>query len=176
VLIACVDGLSGFPEALEAVFPHAQVQLCIVHVVRQSLRFVTSQDREQVATDLKKIYQAATREEAHVLLEAVAITWDPKYASTSRLWRGEWEQWTSFFAYPPQIRKVIYTTNAIQSLTHSLRKILKIRGAFPTDDAVTKLILLALRNIAKKWTRPIKDWKAALNQFALMFPESCTLP
>lgn len=176
VLIACVDGLSGFPEALEAVFPHAQVQLCIVHLVRQSLRYVTYKDRKQVATDLKKIYQAATTAEAQLHLEAFASTWDTKYASISRLWRGQWEHWTTFFAYPPEIRKVIYTTNAIESLNHSLRKILKTRGAFPTDDAVTKLIYLAMRNIAKKWTRPLKDWKAALNQFSLMFPESCTLP
>lgn len=176
VLIACVDGLTGFPEALEAVFPHAQVQLCIVHLVRQSLRYVTYKDRKQVATDLKKIYQAMTTEEAQLHLEAFTSTWDAKYASISRLWRGQWDHWTTFFAYPPEIRKVSYTTNAIESLNHSLRKILKTRGAFPTDDAVTKLIYLAMRNIAKKWTRPLKDWKAALNQFSLMFPESCTLP
>ncbi|MCC7263790.1 MAG: IS256 family transposase [Candidatus Latescibacteria bacterium] len=176
VLIVCVDGLSGFPEALEAVFPHAQVQLCIVHLVRQSLRYVTHKDRKQVATDLKKIYQATTSEEAQLHLEVFTSTWDAKYASISRLWRGQWDHWTTFFAYPPEIRKVIYTTNAIESLNHSLGKILKIRGAFPTDDAVTKLIYLAMRNIAKKWTRPLKDWKAALNQFSLMFPESCTLP
>lgn len=176
VFIACVDGLTGFPEALEAVFPHAQVQLCIVHLVRQSLRYVTYKDRKQVATDLKKIYQATTTQEAQLHLEAFAHTWDAKYAAISRLWRGQWDQWTTFFAYPPEIRKVIYTTNAIESLNHSLRKILKTRGAFPTDDAVTKLIFLAMRNIAKKWTRPLKDWKAALNQFSLMFPESCTLP
>jgi len=171
VLIACVDGRSGFPEALEAVFPLAQVQLCIVHLVRQSLRFVTYKDRKQVAGDLKKIYQAATTAEAQVPLDAFASTWDAKYASISRLWRGQWDQWTTFVAYPPEIRKVISTTNAIESLNHSLRKILKSRGAFPTDDAVTKLLFLAMRNIAKKWTRPIRDWKAALNQFALMFPE-----
>lgn len=176
VLIACVDGLSGFPEALETVFPQAQVQLCIVHLVRQSLRYVTYKDRKQVAAELKKIYQATTAEEAQLHLEAFAHTWDAKYASISRLWRGQWDQWTTFFAYPPEIRKVIYTTNAIESLNHSLRKILKNRGAFPTDEAVTKLIYLAMRNIAKRWTRPLKDWKAALNQFALMFPESCTLP
>jgi len=174
VLIACVDGRSGFPEALEAVFPLAQVQLCIVHLVRQSLRFVTYKDRKQVAGDLKKIYQAATTAEAQVPLDAFASTWDAKYASISWLWRGQWDQWTTFVAYPPEIRKVISTTNAIESLNHSLRKILKSRGAFPTDDAVTKLIFLATRNIAKKWTRPIRDWKAATNQFALMVPDTCT--
>jgi len=106
-----------------------------------------------------------------VPLDAFASTWDTQYASISRLWRGRWDQWTTCFAYSPEIRKVIYTTNAIESLNHSLRKILNSRGAFPTDEAVTKLIFLAMRNIAKKWTRPIRDWKAALHQFALVFPE-----
>jgi len=109
-----------------------------------------------------------------VPLDAFASTWDAKYASISRLWRGQWDQWTTFVAYPPEIRKVISTTNAIESLNHSLRKILKSRGAFPTDDVVTKLLFLAMRNIATNWTRPLRDWKAATNQFALMFPNTCT--
>ena len=169
ILIACVDGLTGFPEAVEAAFPETLVQLCIVHKVRHSLTYVTWKDRKAVVADLKTIYKAATADEAEIQLEAFAKKWDKTYPSISRSWQKSWNQITPFFAFPPEIRKVIYTTNAIESMNSSLRKIVKNRGAFPTDEAATKLLYLAIRNIAKKWSKPIRDWKPALNRFAIMF-------
>jgi len=176
IFIACVDGLTGFPEAIETLYPQTQVQLCIVHQVRNSLKFVAWKDRKAVAADLKKIYQAKTLEEAETQLDAFATQWDEKYSTISQSWRSNWEHLTPFFAYPEEIRRVIYTTNAIESMNRSLRKILKTRGSFPHDDAVRKLIYLALRNITKKWTKPIKNWKAALNQFAILFDDRVVLP
>lgn len=169
VFIACVDGLSGFPEALETVFPHTQVQLCIVHMIRNSLKYVTWKQRKDVAADLKKIYQADTLEEAEIGRDAFCEKWDATYPTIGKAWRRDWDQLTPFFAYPKDIRKAIYTTNAIESINRSFRKILKNRGAFPTEQAVFKLMYLALQNIAKKWTMPIRNWKAALNRFAIMF-------
>lgn len=169
VFIACVDGLSGFPEALETVFPQTQVQLCIVHMVRNSLKYVTWKKRKEVAADLKTIYQAATVEQAEQALDAFALRWDEQYPTISKSWRQHWTQLTPFFDYPNDIRKVIYTTNAIESINRSFRKILKNRGAFPNELAVFKLMYLALQNIARKWTMPIRNWKAALNRFAILF-------
>jgi putative transposase len=169
IFIACVDGLKGFPEAIEAVFPKTVVQLCIVHMVRHSLNYVSWKNRKAVATDLKRIYQAASAEEAERQLDAFAATWDGAYLAISQSWRRNWERIIPFFAYPADIRKVIYTTNAIESINMSLRKVTKNRGSFPSDDAVVKLFYLALRNIAKKWTMPIRDWKAALNRFTILF-------
>jgi putative transposase len=169
ILIACVDGLTGFPEAVETAFPETLVQLCIVHKVRHSLSYVTWKDRKAVVADLKTIYKAATAGEAETQLGAFSQKWDKAYPSISRSWRKSWDQITPFFAFPPEIRKVIYTTNAIESMNSSLRKIIKNRGAFPTDEAATKLLYLAIRNIAKKWSKPIRDWKPALNRFAIMF-------
>lgn len=175
VFIACVDGLTGFPEAIETVFPRTEVQLCIVHQVRHSLAYVSYKDRRAVAADLKTIYRSATVEEAEEHLAAFGETWNERYPTIHRSWTKNWNQLTPFFAYPPEIRKVIYTTNAIESVNSSMRKILKIRRAFPNDEAATKLMFLSLQNIAKKWTRPVKDWKAALNQFAIMFEDRVPL-
>jgi putative transposase len=175
VFIACVDGLSGFPEAIETVYPQAQVQPCIVHMVRNSLKYVSWKQRKAVAADLKAIYKAATIEEAELALDAFAHTWDSQYPTISRQWREQWEPLTGFFAYPEEIRRVIYTTNAIESLNSSIRKIIKHRRVFPNDEAATKLIYLAVQNAAKKWTLPIKNWKAALNQFAILFEERLPL-
>lgn len=161
VFIACVDGLKGFPEAIETVFPKAQVQLCIVHVVRQSLAFVGYKQRKEVAADLQKIYRAATREEAELRLAEFAAKWDARFPTIAQMWRRNWERIVPFFAHPPEIRRVIYTTNAIESTNMSLRKIIKTRGSFPTDEAALKLIYLALQNITKRWTMPVKDWRAA---------------
>jgi putative transposase len=169
IFIACVDGLKGFPEAIEAVFPGAQVQLCIVHLVRHSLNYVSWKDRKRMAEDLRRIYTAATREDAARELEAFAATWDATHPTVSAIWRRHWERIIPFFAYPPEIRKVIYTTNAIESINMSLRKVTKNRGSFPNDEAVLKLFYLALNNIARRWTMPIRDWKAALNQFTILF-------
>ena len=165
----CVDGLKGFPEAIETVFPHAQVQLCIVHMVRNSLKYVSWKQRKEVATDLKKIYQSSTAEQAEMCLVDFGEKWDKSLPSISQSWRKNWERITPFFAYPPEIRKVIYTTNAIESLNMSLRRVTKHRGSFPNDESILKLLYLALNNIAKKWTMPIRDWKAALNRFSILF-------
>ncbi|MBT4139036.1 MAG: IS256 family transposase [Candidatus Latescibacteria bacterium] len=175
IFIACVDGLKGFPEAIETVFPDTQVQLCIVHQIRNSLRYVTWSDRKEVAADLKPIYKAATIGEAEGHLEAFAQKWDEKYPTISKSWRENWDHLTPFFAYPEEIRKVIYTTNAIESMNRSIRKIIKNRGVFPSDESATKLMYLALRNIAKRWQRPIAHWQAALNRFVIMFGDRVPL-
>jgi putative transposase len=169
IFIACVDGLKGFPEAIETVYPETQVQLCIVHMVRNSLRFVSWKQRKQVAADLKLIYQSATAEQAEMELTAFEAKWDKTHPTISMSWRRNWAQVIPFFAYPADIRKVIYTTNTIESLNMSLRKVTKNRGSFPTDEAMLKLLYLALKNIAKKWTLPIRDWKAAMNRFTILF-------
>ena len=169
ILIACVDGLKGFPEAIEAVFPKTQVQLCIVHLVRHSLKYAGAKQRKEVADDLKKVYRARTEQEAEMELEAFAKKWDGKYPTISQAWRRNWERVIPFFGYPSDIRKVIYTTNAIESLNMSLRKITKNRASFPNDEAALKLLYLALANISKKWTRPIANWTGAVNQFAIVY-------
>ena len=169
IFIACVDGLKGFPEAIESVFPQTEVQLCIVHMVRHSLKFVGWKQRKEVARDLKTIYTSATETEAEQRLDEFAAKWDAKFPMIAKSWRNNWTRVTPFFAHPPEIRKVIYTTNAIESLNMSLRKVTKARGSFPNDEAVFKLLYLALRNIAKKWTMPVHEWMAALNRFAIIY-------
>ncbi len=171
IFIACVDGLKGFPEAIESVFPQTQIQLCIVHMVRHSLNFVSWKQRKEVAADLKAIYQAPTVDMAAASLEAFAKKWDASHPSIAKSWHNNWERIIPLFSYPPEIRKAIYTTNAIESLNMSLRKVTKNRGHFPNDDAMFKLLYLALRNIAKKWTMPIRDWKSALTQFSIIFED-----
>lgn len=171
IFIACVDGLKGFPEAIETVFPDTQVQLCIVHMVRHSLKYVSWKLRKEVAADLRTIYQAPTTEQAEVNLDAFAAKWDTTHPTISQSWRRNWERVIPFFAYPAEIRKVIYTTNAIESINMSLRKVTKTRGSFPNDEAMFKLLYLALNNIAKKWTMPIRDWKAAMNRFSILFED-----
>ena len=169
IFIACVDGLKGFPDAIEAVFPQAVVQLCIVHMVRHSLNYVSWKRRKEVAADLRRIYTAATAEEAELMLGEFEARWDAEYLPIGQSWRRNWSRLTPFFDYPPEIRKVIYTTNAIESVNMSLRKLTKNRGSFPSDEALTKLFYLALRNISQKWTMPIRDWKAALTRFTIQF-------
>ena len=171
VLIACVDGLTGFPEAIAAAFPKTQVQLCIVHMVRNSLRFVSWKDRKQVAAGLKKIYQSVTVTEAEQELEAFAEQWDRQYPSISRAWHSHWPHLIAFFDYPDEIRKIIYTTNAIESINSVIRKAIDQRKIFPHDDAAMKVIYLAIENASKKWSMPLRDWKPAINQFMIMFPE-----
>ena len=171
IFIACVDGLKGFPEAIEAVFPKTAVQLCLVHLVRHSLKFVSWKMRKEVAADLRRIYTSATAGEAERQLAAFEEKWDGAYPPISQSWRRNWARIIPFFDYPPEIRKVIYTTNAIESVNMSLRKITKNRGSFPSDEALLKLFYLALRNISRKWTMPIRDWKAALTRFTIQFEE-----
>ena len=167
--IACVDGLKGLPEAIEAVFPQTQVQLCIVHKLRNSFKFVPWKDRKAVAKDLRAVYGATTLVEAEEALERFSQNWDAKYPAISPSWKAEWERLTVFFDYSPEIRRVIYTTNAIESLNYSLRRTLKTRGSFPNDDSILKILYLAINRVAKKWTMPIRNWKAALNQFVILF-------
>ena len=176
IFIACVDGLKGFPEAIEAVFPRAAVQLCIVHMVRHSLNYVSWKRRPEVAADLKRIYESATADEAEQRLGEFEAKWDDDYLPIGQSWRRNWLRLTPFFDYPPEIRKVIYTTNAIESVNMSLRKLTKNRGSFPSDDALLKLFYLALRNISQKWTMPIRDWKAALNRFTIQLEERIPQP
>jgi putative transposase len=171
IFIACVDGLVGFGEAIRAAFPSAIVQRCIVHQVRSSLSFVTYRDRKAVAASLKPVYRAATEAEGRAALEEFAAEWNERYPTIARSWRANWGELSPFFAFPEEIRRAIYTTNAIESMNYSLRKVLKNRSLFPNDEAVEKLVYLALRNLAKKWTMPIKGWKAALSQFAILFEE-----
>jgi len=169
ILIACVDGLKGFPEALESVYPRTEVQLCIVHMVRNSLRFVSYKHRKQLAAALKEIYRATTVEQAEQALIELEKTWDERYPMVSKSWRTNWSRITPFFAYPEEIRRVIYTTNAIESLNNSLRKVTRNRNSFPNDEAAIKLLYMALKNIAKKWTMPLKGWPQAINQFSIRF-------
>ena len=167
--IACVDGLKGLPEALESIFPLTQVQLCIVHKLRNSLKYVPWKERKAVARDLRAIYAAPTLAEAEQALDRFSAAWDAKYPAISPSWRADWQRLTVFFNYSPEIRKVIYTTNAVESLNYSLRKLLKMRGAFPNDDSIMKVLYLAITRAAKKWTMPIRDWRSALNQFVILF-------
>jgi putative transposase len=167
--IACVDGLKGLPEAIETVFPDTQVQLCIVHKLRNSFKYVPWKDRKAVAKDLRAVYGAGSLKEAEHALDKFSDLWDGKYPAISPSWRSDWDRLTVFFDYSADIRKVIYTTNAIESLNYSLRKILKNRGAFPNDDSITKILYLAINRVSKKWTMPIRNWKAALNQFVILF-------
>jgi putative transposase len=171
ILIACVDGLKGFPEAIEAIYPRTQVQLCIVHLIRASLNYVSWKQRKAVAADLRTIYAAATATEAELKLTDFEAHWDGLYPMVSQVWRRNWARLTPFFSYPPEIRKAIYTTNAVEALNRQLRKTIKTRGAFPTEEAALKLLFLALQQAQKKWTMPIHNWRAALNYFTILWPE-----
>lgn len=175
ILIAVVDGLRGFPEAIEAVFPETQIQTCIVHLIRTSLNYVGWKDRKALAAELKSVYQAANAETAEAALaEFEQGAWGRKCPPIAAAWRRQWTQVIPFFAYPEEVRKIIYTTNAIESLPMRLRKIVKNRGHFPSDEAATKLLFLALRNITKDWRMPPRTWKEAANQFAIVFGERFT--
>jgi putative transposase len=169
ILIACVDGLAGFPEAIESVFPATQIQRCIVHMVRNSLRYVGWKDRKRVARDLRTVYTAATLEGGEQALDAFCQQWDGRFPTIGTLWRRHWAHLSPFFAYPAPIRKVIYTTNAVESLNAQLRKVTKKKGAFPTAEAVRKVLYLALQRASARWTRPVQDWPAALTHLAVVF-------
>ncbi len=171
IFIACVDGLSGFPEAINTAFPQTKIQLCIVHMVRNSLRFVSWKDRKAVAADLKKIYQSVTVEEADGELESFAKQWDGKYPAIAKSWRKHWPNLITLFDYPDEIRRVIYTTNAIESLNSVIRKAIKNRKIFPHDQSAMKVVYLAINAAAKRWTMPIRNWKPALNRFMIEFTD-----
>ena len=174
ILITCVDGLTGFPEAIEAVYPKTQVQLCIVHQIRNSLKYVGYKERKAVAADLKLIYGAKTVDEAELALTEFGEKWDEKFPSISVSCLKNWEHLTPFFAYPADIRRVIYTTNAIESMNMTLRKVMKNKRVFPSDDSVYKLLYLAINNVAKKWTMPIRNWGGAMNWFMIEFGDRIT--
>ncbi len=161
IYLVCIDGLKGFPQAIESVFPKAEVQLCIVHMVRASLNYVPWQDRKPVVADLKPIYKAATADEAERQLSAFEAKWK-KYPAIARLWREQWERVIPFFAFPDEVRKVVYTTNAVESLNMSLRKIIKTRGSFPSEEAALKLLHMALTKVSAKWEF-VQSWKLMLN-------------
>lgn len=176
VFVVCVDGLTGFPDAIQTVFPQAEVQQCIVHQVRNSLNYVSYKHRKQVAADLKPIYQASTVEQGELKLDEFAAKWDGVYPTISQMWRRNWQYLKTFFAYDQDIRKVIYTTNTIESVNMSLRKIIKTRGSFPNQEAAFKLLYLALENAAKKWTMPVQNWKGALQRFSILFGDRMPNP
>jgi putative transposase len=171
ILIACVDGLKGFPDAINTVYPQTQVQLCIVHMVRNSLKLVPWKDYKAVTGDLKQIYQSVTEEEGLMALDQFEQRWDSKYPSISRSWRSNWQNVSTIFNYPNDIRKAIYTTNAIESLNSVIRKAIKKRKLFPHDDSAKKVIYLAIEQASKKWTMPIRNWKTALNRFMIEFED-----
>ena len=171
IFIACVDGLKGFPEAIESVYPQTAVQLCVVHMVRHSLNYVSWKMRKAVAADLRSVYAATTLEAARSALDAFEQQWGSDYPPIVQSWRRNWDRITPFFDYPPEVRRIIYTTNAIESVNMSLRKITKNRGSFPSDEALLKLFYLALNNIAKRWTMPVQNWKPVLNRFTIQFGE-----
>ncbi len=174
IFIACVDGLTGFPEAITGVFPKTKVQLCVVHLVRNSLKYVVWKDKKELAADLAKIYRSFTVDEAELNLAGFSDKWDKKYPSISAMWQRHWLNIITFFEYPPEIRKVIYTTNAIESLNMTIRKVIKNKRAFPSDDSMLKLVYLALKNIEKKWTMPIRDWGLAASRFSIEFGDRFT--
>ncbi len=169
ILIACVDGLKGFPDAINAVYPEARIQLCIVHMVRNSLRFVSWKDYKAVTRDLKAIYQAPTEEAGLQALEVFASAWDSRYPQISRSWTANWLNLATFFGYPADIRKVIYTTNAIESLNSVIRHAIKKRKVFPTDESVKKVVWLAIQAASQKWTMPLRDWRMAMSHFIIEF-------
>jgi len=170
VLIVCIDGLRGFPQAVEAVYPEAKVQLCIVHLVRASLNYVSWKERKQVAADLKAIYRAASERQASQELSEFIAKWGNRYQAIGKLWKENWDRVTPFFDFPPEVRRVMYTTNAVESLHMSLRKIIKTRGSFPSEEAALKLLYLALRNVSAKW-EAVQHWKQAMNHFQMLWGE-----
>ncbi len=174
ILIACVDGLKGFPDAINTAFPETQIQLCIVHMVRNSVKYVPWKDYKAVTTDLKKIYQSATEDEALLALDQFSERWDSKYPQISRSWTAHWDNLNTLFNYPEDIRRAIYTTNAIESLNSVIRKAIKKRKLFPTDESARKVIYLAIRDASKKWSMPIRNWRQALNRFMIMFEDRLT--
>jgi transposase-like protein len=169
--VACIDGLSGFAEAIHAAYPQTAVQLCIVHLVRAALRYVSTEDSKSVARDLKKIYQAATVSEAEAALDDFAQAWDAKYPTIAKQWRTKWTDIVTLFDFRPPIRRAIYTTNAIESVNSVIRKFTKNRKIYPNEESALKLIYMAIHEASKKWTMPVHHWKQALNHFAILYEE-----
>jgi putative transposase len=171
VFIAAIDGLTGFKEAIQAVFPQTKVQRCVIHQIRNSLKYVVWKDRKAFVADLKTVYQAATREEAQSNLSRLEQTWSGKYGAAVRSWQNNWDDLATFFEFPKEIRRLIYTTNTVEGYHRQLRKVIKNKGSFPTEQAVRKLLYLATMDITKKWTAPIQNWPLILNQLAIRFED-----
>ncbi|MCW5864007.1 MAG: IS256 family transposase [Anaerolineae bacterium] len=169
IFLACVDGLNGFSEAIRAVFPRTQVQRCVIHQIRSSLRYVSWKDHKAFVADLKRVYQAATRDEAETNLAQLDQRWGMKYPMAVRSWQTNWPEVSTFFDYPAEIRRIIYTTNSVESYHRQLRKVTKTKAAFPTPEAARKLLYLATQRITREWTAPIRDWAKILNQLAIRF-------
>jgi transposase-like protein len=171
VFIACIDGLNGFKEAIHAVFPHTIIQRCVVHQIRHSLSYISWKDRKEFVADLKTVYQAATREEAEVNLVRLAEAWGDRYAIAVRSWENNWEDLAAMFEFPSEIRRLIYTTNAVEGYHRQQRKVVKTKGSFPSPQAARKLLYLVTQNATKKWTKPLLNWPSILNQLAIRFEE-----
>jgi transposase-like protein len=171
ILIACVDRLKGFPDAINTVFPQTQIQLCIVHMVRNSLRYVSWKDYKAVTADLKRVYRAATEDEALLELDRFGEVWDSQYPQITKSWHAHWQHLNTLFIYPEDIRRAIYTTNAIESFNSVIRKAIKKRKIFPNDDAARKMVYLAIKDASKKWTMPIRNWRQAMSRFMIEFEE-----
>ena len=169
ILIACVDGLKGFPEAIEAIFPQTEVQLCIVHQIRNSLKYVGSKNQKEFMTDLKRVYKASNKDLAAVELDTLENKWNDKYPIVIRSWRNNWERLTHYFKYPEDIRRIIYTTNTIEAVHRQFRKLTKTKGAFPNQDSLLKLLYMGIQNASKKWTMPIQNWSLTISQLAIFF-------
>jgi len=175
ILIACIDNLKGFAEAIEATFPKTDVQSCVIHQIRNSLKYVSWKNRKEVAKDLKRMYAAPTKEEAENGLEYFSEKWENKYPLIIKSWRTNWDRLTAFFSYPPAIRKIMYTTNIIENFNRCVRKFTKSKTQFPHEDAVLKSVFLAIQQITRKWYRPIKDWGMICHQFGVLFPDRLKL-
>ena len=169
VLIACVDGLKGFPEAIESIFPNTEVQLCVVHQIRNSLKYVGSKNQKEFMDDLKRVYKASTKDLAASELDILADKWNDKYPIVITSWRNNWERLSQFFKYPEDIRRVIYTTNTIEAVHRQFRKLTKTKGAFPNQDSLLKLLYMGIQNASKKWTMPIHNWSLTISQLAIFF-------
>ena len=169
ILIACVDGLTGFPEAIRTAFPQTEVQLCIVHQIRNSMRYVASKNHKEFMSDLKPVYRAATLSEAEDALDALEDKWGERYPIVIKSWRGKWELLSTYFRYPEPIRRIMYTTNAVEAVHRQFRKLTKTKGAFPNDNSLLKLLYMGIQNASKKWTMPVQNWNLALSQLAIFF-------
>ena len=168
-MIASVDGLSGFPEAIKSVFPETEVQLCIVHQIRNSIRYVASKNHKEFMADLKPVYRAATLGEAEDALDALEAKWGDRYPIVIKSWRGKWELLSAYFRYPEPIRRIMYTTNAVEAVHRQFRKLTKTKGAFPNDNSLLKLLYMGIQNASKKWTMPVQNWNLALSQLVIFF-------
>ena len=169
ILIACVDGLKGFPEAIESIFPQAEVQLCVVHQIRNSLKYVGSKNQKEFMADLKRVYKAATKDLAESELDSLEKKWVDKYPIVIKSWRNNWEKISRYFKYPEDIRRIIYTTNTIEAVHRQFRKLTKTKGAFPNKDSLLKLLYMGIQNASKKWTMPIQNWSLTISQLAIFF-------